>query len=448
MVKQSFDAAGQTLKKAAPAPAKAAAPRKARRASAPPTAGRPARSTGEPMSRLPHRPRHPPGLAHGAGAGRGADRRAARRAASGAGRRRWAGSTSPTTTRPTPRPCWPMRQRWPGVAWAGCGGRGRAASGVEYFDEPALVLMLAALPREHFRVFSGAGRWRASTPQRPGACRPGHARPGRTDQRTERTAPPRGYLFGGLAASRSATPAHRRRRACRAACRAWPSGATWRWSRASPRAASRSGPRARVTAGERNVVADARRRARAGLPAARPGLRPGRPARRAAAALRARWSGLTDADATPRWRAAAQFGADTRVRHLVGLDPARQAMAVAETLQPGMRSPSASATRRPRGATWCASAPRSATRSSRTAAAGTDAARRAADACRPAAHRRRGLRQLLRPRRAALRRASAELKIVQHALGDVPLVGFFAAGEIARHHLYGYTGVLTVFTGP
>ena len=38
------------------------------------------------------------------------------------------------------------------------------------------------------------------------------------------------------------------------------------------------------------------------------------------------------------------------------------------------------------------------------------------------------------------------MKIVQHALGDVPLVGFFAAGEIARHHLFGYTGVLTVFT--
>ena len=35
---------------------------------------------------------------------------------------------------------------------------------------------------------------------------------------------------------------------------------------------------------------------------------------------------------------------------------------------------------------------------------------------------------------------------IRHALGDVPLVGFFAAGEIARHHLYGYTGVLTVFT--
>ncbi|MFN0183308.1 MAG: FIST C-terminal domain-containing protein, partial [Aquabacterium sp.] len=40
---------------------------------------------------------------------------------------------------------------------------------------------------------------------------------------------------------------------------------------------------------------------------------------------------------------------------------------------------------------------------------------------------------------------SAELQIVQRALGDVPLVGFFAAGEIARQHVYGYTGVLTVF---
>ena len=42
---------------------------------------------------------------------------------------------------------------------------------------------------------------------------------------------------------------------------------------------------------------------------------------------------------------------------------------------------------------------------------------------------------------------NAELQIIRHALGDVPLVGFFAGGEIARHHLYGYTGVLTVFVG-
>ena len=41
---------------------------------------------------------------------------------------------------------------------------------------------------------------------------------------------------------------------------------------------------------------------------------------------------------------------------------------------------------------------------------------------------------------------SAELQIVRRALGDVPLVGFFAGGEIAHQELHGYTGVLTVFT--
>ena len=34
---------------------------------------------------------------------------------------------------------------------------------------------------------------------------------------------------------------------------------------------------------------------------------------------------------------------------------------------------------------------------------------------------------------------------MQHALGDVPLAGFFANGEIAHARLHGYTGVLTVF---
>ncbi|WP_018938662.1 MULTISPECIES: FIST C-terminal domain-containing protein [unclassified Thioalkalivibrio] len=40
----------------------------------------------------------------------------------------------------------------------------------------------------------------------------------------------------------------------------------------------------------------------------------------------------------------------------------------------------------------------------------------------------------------------AELAIVQKGLGDVPLVGFFANGEIFANRLYGYTGVLTLFT--
>ncbi|MFO8002755.1 FIST C-terminal domain-containing protein [Thioalkalivibrio sp.] len=39
-----------------------------------------------------------------------------------------------------------------------------------------------------------------------------------------------------------------------------------------------------------------------------------------------------------------------------------------------------------------------------------------------------------------------ELAMVQDALGEVPLVGFFANGEIFANRLYGYTGVLTLFT--
>jgi small ligand-binding sensory domain FIST len=40
---------------------------------------------------------------------------------------------------------------------------------------------------------------------------------------------------------------------------------------------------------------------------------------------------------------------------------------------------------------------------------------------------------------------SAELRLVRDRLGDVPLVGFYANGEISHHRLYGYTGVLTLF---
>jgi len=40
---------------------------------------------------------------------------------------------------------------------------------------------------------------------------------------------------------------------------------------------------------------------------------------------------------------------------------------------------------------------------------------------------------------------SEELRMIRDKLGDFPLVGFFANGEISHNHLYGYTGVLTLF---
>ncbi len=40
---------------------------------------------------------------------------------------------------------------------------------------------------------------------------------------------------------------------------------------------------------------------------------------------------------------------------------------------------------------------------------------------------------------------SEELTLIQQSLGDLPLVGFFCNGEISHNRLYGYTGVLTLF---
>src|SRR3989442_406636 len=98
-----------------------------------------------------------------------------------------------------------LRARWPGVAWVGTVGVGVAANGVEYFDEPALTLMLGDLPREQFRVFSGAQPlhgFDAATAQI-------HADPVTPElgeliaEMAERTST--GYLFGGLASARNRT---------------------------------------------------------------------------------------------------------------------------------------------------------------------------------------------------------------------------------------------------
>ncbi|MGE4219721.1 MAG: FIST N-terminal domain-containing protein [Alphaproteobacteria bacterium] len=40
---------------------------------------------------------------------------------------------------------------------------------------------------------------------------------------------------------------------------------------------------------------------------------------------------------------------------------------------------------------------------------------------------------------------SREVGLIRERFGDVPLVGFFANGEISRDRIYGYTGVLTLF---
>jgi small ligand-binding sensory domain FIST len=141
-----------------------------------------------------------------------------------------------------------------------------------------------------------------------------------------------------------------------------------------------------------------------------------------------------------------QFGVDTRVRHILGLDPARQAVAVAERVLPGMRlafcQRDVNAARR--DLVRVCSEIREELESPHEY---SEALPPALDAPAPA-RRITGALYISCAGRGGphFGGPSAELKIVQHALGDVPLVGFFAAGEIARHHLFSYSGVLTVFT--
>ena len=98
-----------------------------------------------------------------------------------------------------------LRQRWPAVAWVGTVGVAICASGVEYSDEPALALMLAALPPDSFMLYNGAHGLPSGLSDRPVHAALVHA-DGQVPELGElihelagRTAS--GYLFGGLSAS-------------------------------------------------------------------------------------------------------------------------------------------------------------------------------------------------------------------------------------------------------
>ncbi len=347
-----------------------------------------------------------------------------------------------------------LRLRWPGVAWVGSVGVGVAAGGAEYFDEPALALMLAAMPAGRFEVYSGAHKLGRIEPFSALV----HADPATPDlneligELADRT--DSGYLFGGLAASRGP--------AVHIAGGVWRGGLSGVAFSRDVALISRvtqgcqpSGPTRTVTACERNVVLTLD-----GEPAMTCllrdlGLAQLDDPRAALPRLRGTLVGLTDAHDTALARGG-QFGTDTRVRHLVGLDPTRLAVAVADALEPGMRlafcQRDVQAARRDLVRICSEVRDEVETQAeAATAAAGLASTASAA----PEAPRRRiqGALYISCSGRGGphFGGPSAELQIVQHALGavdgDIPLVGFFAAGEIARHHVYGYTGVLTVFTG-
>src|SRR5690606_10788128 len=159
--------------------------------------------------------------------------------------------------------------------------------------------------------------------------------------------------------------------------------------------------------------------------------------------------GLSDARADALSRPG-QFGTDTLVRHIVGFDPNRRGLAIAAPVTDGMQlafcSRNTAAARRDL-VRICAEIREEL--EPETMPLGTALAVRGSETG-GAPHPARGIAGAVYVSCSGrggphFGGPSAELAVIRHALGDVPLAGFFAAGEIAREHLYGYTGVLTVF---
>ena len=352
--------------------------------------------------------------------------------------------------------------------WSGTVGVGIVSNNVEYWDEPALAVMLLELPVDQYRVFSGVAPLGLGFEAHAALV---HVDPATADlgelieemsQRTDA-----GYLFGGLASSRGhavqfAVGGNGNISGQGGASGVFSGGLSGvafgpdvlMVSRVTQGCMPVSAVH-HVTEADHNVVI-----ALDGEPALDVMLRDlsislEQP-RQALEVVRATLVGLVSAQDLQHdvhrtaLRQTGNFGEDVLVRHIVGLDPGRRGLAVAERVAVGAQL------------VFCRR--------------NVQAAR--ADLTRICAE----IREELEPQEQALETAhalqasalesaphparriagavyvsctgrggqhfggpSAEMQLVRRALGDVPMVGFFAAGEIAHNHLYGYTGVLTVF---
>jgi len=328
-----------------------------------------------------------------------------------------------------------LRLRLPGVAWVGTVGVGVAASGVEYIDEPALVLMVAPLPRESFRLFSGLQPLPAASSGFMAHTALVHAEGSTPDlqellhELSSRTGT--GYLFGGLSSARN-RPVHMADGVFTGGLSGVAFGPEVGLISRVTQGCQPIGPSRNITKAERNFVVSLDGKPALDCMLQDLGLDRDLSDHELTQALSTTLVGLITATEDVPTRPG-QFGADTVVRHLVGVDRQHQVLAIAEQIEHGMRL--AFCTRNAEAAQL--DLMRIATEIRDELESG--AARHMAGAVYVSCSGRGG------PHFGA---RHAELQVVRNALGDVPLVGFFAGGEIARHHLYGYTGVLTVFTTP
>ncbi len=354
----------------------------------------------------------------------------------------------------------------PGITdWSGTVGVGVASNNVEYFDEPAMAVMLCDVPSDQYRVFSGVAPLSLGFEAHTALV---HADGNTLDlsdliaEMAARTAT--GYLFGGLSASRTRTVQFaasgdgnmRGQGAARGVFSGGLSGVAFGAgvhlvSRVTQGCQPISKARV-VTQAEKNLVVQLD-----GEPALDVLLRDVgvslKDPQRALEKIRSTLVGLVrtgDADGGHGVGRTGNFGSDVIVRHIIGLDPARHGIAVSDHVELGMQVAFCQRNMQAARADLirvCSEIreelePMELTMETATALAASELdaaphpARRIAGAVYVSCSGRGG------PHFGG---PSAEMQIVRRALGDVPLVGFFAGGEIARHHLYGYTGVLTVF---
>ena len=325
-----------------------------------------------------------------------------------------------------------LQRRLPGVHWVGTVGVGVAATGAEHFDAPALALMLAPLPRKHFRVFSGRQPLRADSGEFHPHTALVHA-DGRMPDLQEllpelaaRTAS--GYLFGGLSASRG--------RSVQIADAVFDGGGLSGVAFSAEvgivsrvtQGCQPIGPRRLVSRAQDNIVVALDGRPALDCAMEDLGLPPDMALEPVAEALSNTLVGLHPSE-DAEIIAPAAFGADMLVRHIVGLDPRAGVVAIADTVEKG------------EWLIFCRRDPAAALADLRRAA------REIRDALFDSEQIALGAVYVSCSGRGGphFGRPAAELEVIRDVLGDVPLVGFFAGGEIAHSRLYGYTGVLTVF---
>lgn len=304
-----------------------------------------------------------------------------------------------------------LRERTGVAHWIGTVGIGVIATGVEYYDEPALAAMVADLDEDAFQVFSGRSRPRPGahfavvhgdpeTPEMPGLI---------ADMSTKVAS---GFLVGGLSSSRS--------QAVQVADDVIAGGLSGALFDASVAVSTRLTQgcvalpgRHRVTECDQNVLVTLDGRPALDVFRESIGEILSRDLRRAASFIHA---GIA---------VRGSDRGDYMVRNLVGMDGRAKLLAIGDVVEPGDE------------VLFC---------------------KRDADSAREDLARILGeLKAAVPAPRGALYysclgrgehmfgRRGAELGQVRDALGDVPLVGFFCNGEISHDRLYGYTGVLTLF---